>query len=99
MSNVKRRFLIAYDITNDRRRTEVFHTLAAHGAWAQFSVYVCDLTASQTIDLVWMLEDLIDTRVDQIMFVDLGEAKGRGGTCFHFLGPRSDLPTSGPQII
>ncbi len=40
----RRHFLITYDISDDKRRTKVFHTLQANGDHAQFSVFLCNST-------------------------------------------------------
>jgi len=95
----RRRYLIAYDITDDGRRGRVFHTLKAFGWWMQYSVFLCDLSASEKIGLRWELEELIDFSIDKIMMVDLGETQGRGTSCFEFIGPPTELPSGGAHIV
>ncbi len=95
----RHRYLVAYDITDDGRRTRVFHTMKAYGRWMQYSVFLCDLSASEKIGLRWALENLIDFTADQIMVVDLGESAGRGTECFEFIGAPGELPSSGAHIV
>jgi CRISPR-associated protein Cas2 len=69
---VRRRYLIAYDITDDRRRTRAFNTLGDFGDAVQYSVFFADLTASEMVLLRGKLRELIDERTDQVLLVDLG---------------------------
>ncbi len=70
----RRRFLVTYDITDDRRRTRTFRTLQDFGEHIQFSVFLCDLNDRERIDLRGRLEDIIKQTEDQILTVDLGLA-------------------------
>jgi CRISPR-associated protein Cas2 len=40
-------YIISYDISNDKRRTQVAKILDGFGQRVQYSVFECDLTASQ----------------------------------------------------
>ena len=44
-------YVIAYDISNDRRRTKVHKVLSGFGQWTQFSLFECHLTAKQNLQL------------------------------------------------
>ena len=72
---MRRRYLVAYDITDDRRRTQAFNTLGDFGDWVQYSVFFADLTASELVVLRGRLRALIDERTDQVLIVDLGRVK------------------------
>lgn len=41
------RYIIIYDISNDRTRREVYKTLKSYGAWKQYSAFEVDLSKTQ----------------------------------------------------
>jgi len=70
----RRRYLFTYDITDDKRRDRVFKTLRDSGDHAQYSVFFCELNKRELADLQGRLDESINSRQDQIMILDLGEA-------------------------
>lgn len=66
--------LVAYDVSDDRRRTEVFETCRDFGNHVQYSVFLCELDAREVVTLRELLRGMIDHGTDQIMMVDLGPA-------------------------
>ena len=95
----RRRYLVAYDICEDGRLRRVHQTVKGFGRSLQYSVFVCDLSTTEKVQLRWELEELIDPYADRVMFVDLGDARSDGSACFEFLGQASSLPTGGAEII
>ncbi len=69
----RRHFLVTYDISDDKRRTKVFHSLQANGDHAQFSVFLCQLNPTELARLRAALQPLINNAEDQVMIVDLGK--------------------------
>lgn len=70
----RRRYLVAYDIADDRRREKVFAELQGQGDRAQFSVFFCELTRRELIRMRSELRTIIHDNEDQIMILDLGGA-------------------------
>jgi len=70
-------YLVCYDITDDKRLRKVFKVCRNFGDHLQFSVFECDLSASEKIALESSLGDIIDHDEDQVLFVQLGPAEGR----------------------
>lgn len=79
-------YLVAYDISDDRRRDLTFRTLRAFGDHLQFSVFRCDLSASELIRLQARLAATIHHDEDQVIFAELGPAEGRGRTAITAIG-------------
>lgn len=79
-------YLVAYDITDDRRRTHVFETLRGFGDWQQFSIFRCELSETELVRLKARLSELIHRDEDQILFANLGPADGRGREAISALG-------------
>ena len=95
----RKRYLVAYDIREDKRLRQVHKTMKGYGWRLQYSVFICDL---DTMELLAMQSDLgaiIHHGLDSIAIVDLGDPDERGGNCFRFMGVASRLPASGPVII
>lgn len=94
------RYLVAYDISDERRLRQVHRCVVGFGHPLQYSVFVCDLTSRELIQLRVSLRDLIDYRADAIAIVDLGPAADRGRFCFEFMGRTTPLPSpGGPTIV
>lgn len=68
---MKNFILIAYDITNTKRRNKVAKTLVGFGKRVQYSVFECFLTNSDLALLKKRLEKFIDLEVDSIRFYKL----------------------------
>jgi CRISPR-associated protein Cas2 len=69
-----------------------------HGEPLQYSIFVCDLTATELIALKRALLEEMKTTEDSISIFDLGAPAGRGVKCIQFLGVRRELPSDGPAI-
>lgn len=65
--------MVAYDVSDDKRRTRVFETLKDNGEHIQFSVFFCELSPQELAALRGKLLELIDSRHDQVILLDLGE--------------------------
>lgn len=99
MSVGRRRYLVAYDIRDERRLRVVHKTVKAYGWAMQYSVFICDLDAIELLDLKRDLADVIHHTQDSIAFIDLGEPAERGRRCFAFMGVAPRLPTAGPVVL
>ena len=71
----RKRFLVTYDIADDKRRNRVFRTLYANGDHAQYSVFFCELSAIELAELRGKLRTALHEIEDQIMILDLGAAE------------------------
>jgi CRISPR-associated protein Cas2 len=92
------RYLVTYDVRHPRRLRRVHRVATNFGEPLQYSVFVCDLTATELIALRRAILDEIKTTEDSIGIFDLGSPSGRGVKCIEFLGIRRDLPGDDPAI-
>jgi len=78
--------IVSYDIADDKRLRLVFRTMRAYGDHLQFSVFECQLTAADLVRLKGELSGIIHHTEDQVLFVYLGPAEGRGDRIITALG-------------
>ncbi len=71
---MRRHYVVAYDIADDKRRTKVFTMLFRYGDHAQYSVFFCELSERELVQLRGRLRDAINSQEDQVILVDLGRA-------------------------
>lgn len=95
----RRRYLVMYDISDDKRLRRVHTVACAYGRALQFSVFVCDINRSEMVNLKWELGGIIDHKADSVAFVDLGDTERVGDGAFSFLGRPVPLPRGGPAIV
>jgi CRISPR-associated protein Cas2 len=83
------RLLVAYDISDDDDRRQVFKTLEAYGAWRQYSVFEVDVTETERLELEDELESYVDPEDDdRIRLYRL---------CSNCLDATTDLGASPPE--
>ena len=71
---MRKRYLIAYDVSDDKRRTAIFKTLMGNGDHVQFSVFLCQLSDVELARLKGQLAESVNARQDQVVVLDLGPA-------------------------
>lgn len=89
-------FIICYDICDPKRLRHVYKTMCGWGDRFQYSVFYCELSATELIECRQALSDIIHHEDDHVLFVDLGPAVGRGTRVIDYLGkpPRNEDPES-----
>ncbi len=91
----RRRHLIAYDISDDRRLRRVAKVMEAYGDRLQYSVFICDLSGSELIAWRSDLEGLLNLQQDSVVVIDLGVP---GTSPIEMIGKSRRLPATGPVI-
>lgn len=93
----RRRYLIAYDICEDRRLRRVIKIMEAYGQRLQYSVFLCDLSAIELVQWRSAIVPTINASEDSVVCIDLG-AMGASAP-MTMLGRSRRLPASGPTIV
>lgn len=99
MGDSTRRYLIAYDIVNDRRRNRTAKKLQSFGIRVQYSVFLADLSPAKFRRLVDDLEDGIRAEEDSVLICDLGPADRISSKDFRYLGQSGPRPIDGPVVV
>jgi len=79
-------YIVCYDIADDKRLRKVFKACSNYGAHLQFSVFECDLSASELVEMERELSAIINHTEDQVLFISLGPAEGRGERVIYSVG-------------
>ena len=91
-------YLVCYDICDDKRLRKVFQAMRNYGDHLQYSVFECQLTARDLVRCRAELGRIIHHDQDQVLFVDLGPAEGRGDRVITALG-KPYSPVDAPCIV
>ena len=73
-------------MADDKRLRRAFKTCRNFGDHLQYSVFECDLSPGERIELETELSQVIKHDEDQVLFVALGPAEGRGDRVITALG-------------
>ncbi len=88
-------YLVCYDISDDKRLRRVFKICKNYGDHLQFSIFECDLSAREKAQMEQELDAILSKADDQVLFVSLGPAEGRGERVITAMGQpytRFDAP-------
>jgi CRISPR-associated protein Cas2 len=96
---MRNRYIVTYDISDDDRRDKVFTTLRGCGDHIQYSVFRCDLSASERASMIATLHPLIEHTYDQILMFDLGPVDGRAASCVEAIGRKYIAPERTAVVI
>jgi CRISPR-associated protein Cas2 len=91
-------YIVTYDISDDKRLRKVFKTMRDFGDHLQYSVFECQLTPTDLVRLRTALGEIIHHTEDQVLFVNLGPAEGRGDRVIAALG-RPYTAVDAPCIV
>jgi len=95
---MRQTYLVCYDICDDRRLRKVYKTMRNYGDHLQYSVFECQLTKIDLAKCRHELSEIVKNNEDQVLFVDLGPAEGRGDRVITAIGvPYSPIDT--PCIV
>jgi CRISPR-associated protein Cas2 len=93
----RRRYLVAYDIREDRRLRSIASCMEGYGERIQYSVFICDLSEEEAILMRSDIEVRMKQSEDSVMIIDLGRAGD--SSRFLFLGHHEKLPSSNAVIV
>lgn len=93
-------YLACYDIASPKRLRQVHKTMKGFGDPMQFSVFRCELTALELLDLKRQLWEVLNEAEDRVMIACLGPIAGRGDECIEFWGaPLTLAPDREVKIV
>jgi len=90
---IRRRYLVTYDVADDKRRLRIFKNLHNWGDRIQYSVFVCELANRERVMMCHQLQKLVHRDEDQILVIDLGNAETTACDIVTSLGRPYEPPT------
>mgnify|MGYP006272798683 CR=1 FL=1 len=89
----RRRYLITYDIADDKRRTKLFKTLQGEGDHAQYSVFFCECDEAELAALRATITEIIHHDDNQVLILDLGPGANLLEASLEIIGKHYKPPT------
>ena len=74
-SNAEHAYVVAYDISDQKRWRKVFKLMKGYGRSLQLSVFHCRLDGGRRAEMAMALERVIDPTEDHVIILDLGPAE------------------------
>ena len=93
------RYLVAYDIPDDRRRTRVAKALLKYGDRVQYSVFIVDAGQAKIIRMTEEVRGLLDGSVDSVLLCDLGLLSSVDSGVFTTIGRERALTDETALIV
>lgn len=94
-----RRYLIAYDVSDDVRRTKVAKKLESYGDRVQYSLFIVDARPAKLLRLRTQLIGLIDEGTDSVLFCNLGTLRDNQRRSLDVVGRSRTITGHGPAIL
>jgi CRISPR-associated protein Cas2 len=93
----RRRYLVSYDIRDEKRLRAVAKCAEAFGERIQYSLFICDLDGMELVEMQGQLHALIAHHEDSLLIVHLGDA---GDTSrLRTMGQPLRYPSTGARIV
>ncbi len=92
-------YIVTYDICNDKRLRSVYRLMNGYGDPMQYSVFRCELSDKERIQLMEKLHKVLKHDEDQVLFFPLGPASGEREQGIYALGRPYVAIQRGPVII
>jgi len=79
-------YVVTYDIRDDKRWRKVFKLMRGYGDHVQYSVFRCELSERERVELMEKLTQAIKATEDQVLLFPLGPAGGQRELNVHAVG-------------
>jgi len=89
---MRTRYLLCYDVRDERRLRRVGKLAEEFGYRLQYSVFVCDLSVIERCRLEERLNDILNLKMDAAVFIDLGPANPASARRFRWLSSPTAIP-------
>ncbi len=75
MLNEEHLYIVAYDISDQKRWRRVFRLMNGYGEWLQLSIFQCRLSVQRHAELIALLDGIIHHKDDHLVLLDVGPAE------------------------
>lgn len=94
-----RRYLIAYDIPDDKRRTRLAKKLQSYGDRIQYSVFVADCKPAKLVRLRRIIVETVVCEQDSVLICDLGLVRAVDSRRFSFIGIERPITPPDSMVV
>lgn len=94
-----RKVLVAYDVSDDKRRANLSKLLSSYGDRLQYSLFQLVVRPVQLELLCRSIEGIIVSSIDSVLIFDLGKDVVADGAFNRRIGATPELIDSGPLVI
>lgn len=96
---MRTRYLLCYDVREQRRLRRTIKVAESWGYRLQYSVFVCDLSDVERAGLERDLRDVLNLDIDRAVLIDLGAPGSSSSRRLRWVTTSVDLPTPGEPTI
>lgn len=96
---MRQAYLVSYDICDPRRWRKVFKVMRGYGDGMQYSVFRCELSPRELVELQEKLRGVIHAKEDRVLFAALGPVEGRGRGAITTMGRTYEAPEAVAVVI
>lgn len=90
---MRQAYVVTYDVSDPKRLRRVFKIMRGYGEHLQLSVFRCELNDRELIEVRAKLAAVIHHDHDQVLFIEMGPAEGKGLAAIRSLGRSYTAPT------
>ena len=83
---MRKTYLVTYDICEAKRLRRVYRVMLGYGEHLQYSVFRCELSAQELVEVRARLGEIIHHGQDQVLFLGLGPSDGKSRRAFSPIG-------------
>lgn len=92
-------YVVTYDVRDDKRWRRVFKLMRGYGDHLQYSVFRCELSDLERVELMEKLTGVIKHDEDQVLLFPLGPAGGQREVNVQAIGLAYQPMGQGPVIV
>ncbi len=96
---MRRRYMVAYDVSDAKRLRKTYRTMHGFGDPVQYSLFVCDLSATEKQLMVERLSQLLNLSEDRVLIADLGETGSARASAIDVIGRQLEVDKDPYQAV
>lgn len=84
--STRHRYLVAYDVADEKRLRRMYRTMRGFGDPVQLSVFTCELSPREFVIFETQVSSVMNMAEDRLLVADLGPVEGRAEETIHRYG-------------
>lgn len=96
---MRNKYLVSYDISDEKRLNRVFNKMKGYGEPIQYSVFICNLSLKEKVMMISALKEIINNREDSIIIIEIGSSDKNTNDLIELIGKIPDIPERKNIII